>query len=129
MIEVLSFKLIKSVKNEAEFTSRFGGEIKKRAWFFHKISDIDRRLKPFDAMFALGGLVWAIEFKCIAGKSCYPYRLLRWSSVKNTGGQVKGLVEFQNNGGTSLVIVYSKKVREYKVLQFIDIDFNTHVTF
>lgn len=128
MIEKLLFKLDKQYKNEAEFTSWFGRELKKRSWFFHKISDADRRLKPFDAIFWLDWIVWAIEFKCVSTDKCYPYRLLRWSSEKNPWPQVKWLREYQNNWWLSLVIIYNKKHCVYDICNFLYIDFNSIIT-
>lgn len=129
MIDKISFKLDKQYKNESEFTSRFGREIKKRSWFFHKISDADRRLKPFDAIFAIDWVVGAIEFKCTSNKKVYPYRMLRWSSEKNPWPQVKWLTDYQSNWWLSLVIVYNKKYVDYKVCDFLYMDFNSILTY
>jgi hypothetical protein len=82
-------------------------------------------LKPFDAIFWLDGVVWAIEFKCVSTKKCHPYRLLRWSSEKNPWPQVKWLSEYQNNWWLSLVIVYNKKYCTYHICNFLYIDFNS----
>ena len=125
----MSFKVSKKLNNEREFTSRFGSEIKKRGWFFHKISDMDIRPKPFDAILSWDGIVCGIEFKCTKSKKCRPYRMLRWSSLKNTWPQVKGLTEYQENGWLSLVIVFNKVLQQYKVIDFVNLWFNSQIIF
>lgn len=128
--EKLLFSLSKKCKSESDFTSWYGSEIKKRGWFFHKISDMDIRPKPFDAIMAWDGIIWAIEFKSVwVLKSCHPFRLLRWSSPSKPWSQVKGLQWFQDNWWLSLVIVFNKLLQQYKVIDFKDIDFNTKITF
>lgn len=128
MIEKISFKVNKDFKNEREFTTWFGSEVKKRGWFFHKISDIDFRLKPFDAILWYDGILAWIEFKYTKSAKCYVYRMLRWSSPKNPWSQVKWLQTYYDNGGVALVIIYSSKTRTYKVFHYKDLDFNSYVS-
>lgn len=116
-------------KNEAEFTTRFGQEIKKLSGFFHKISDESRWLKPFDSICALDWKVYAIEFKFVRSLSCYPFRLLRWSSASKPWAQVKWLNDFRNNGWKSIVIVYSAVKHAYIVVDFAGLDLYTHIYF
>jgi len=125
---ILNFDLpSRKFKNEAEFTTWFWWQITKRGWFFHKISDYSLWFKPFDAIFALGGLVWAIEFKSTPSMSCYPYTMLRWSSIKKPWTQVKSLLDYWNNGWLSLVVVYSTRNHRYQVLEFKDLSLDTKI--
>lgn len=108
-------------KNEASFTTWFWKNIKDGGWFFHKISDADRWLKPFDALMAYKGKTYWIEFKFCKWNSCKPYNLLRWSSSKNPWSQVLWLQKYAANWGISLVIVYNHKYNIYKVFDFTDL--------
>jgi len=118
-----------SIKNEASFTTWFGGKIKSAWGFFWKISDIDTRVKPFDWFMAYKWHVCALEFKSIPWMSCHPFQLLRWSSPKNPWGQVKWLADFFANGWISLIIVYSKKCNRFKIIDFSTTNFNTQIKF
>jgi hypothetical protein len=53
----------KYFKDEKSFTTWFGSEIKLRGGFWHKISDMDSRLKPFDAIAVEDGSTYLIEVK------------------------------------------------------------------
>lgn len=108
----------KLFKNEAEFTSWFGWCIKSAGWFFHKISDQDQRVKPFDAIFVLDWVAWSIEFKYVKTKKRKPYMLLRWSSPSNPWWQVMWLDLYQKNWWLSLVIIYNSIIRKYVVYNF-----------
>lgn len=120
------FKLLKftcpdkGFKNEAEFTTRFGKQIKDRWGFFHKISDYSLWFKPFDVIFAYKGIAWAIELKYTKHWSCTPFDMLRGSTPKKPWTQVKSLGEYQENGWKSLIIVYSSKENNYIIISFSD---------
>lgn len=118
----------KGFKNEAEFTTRFGKQIKENSWFFHKISDYSLWFKPFDAICALWWEVSAIEFKFIKGASCTPYELLRGSTPKKPWTQVQSLECYERNGWNSSIIVYSQKSNRYITLNFSDEALHSKVT-
>jgi hypothetical protein len=116
-------------KDEASFTTYFGRQIKEKWGFFHKISDADRWLKPMDAVFALNGIVWWIEFKITDSMKSKPYTKLRWSCPQNSWWQVKWLTTLMNNWWTSLVILYNRKVNAYKIIDFKDFHLDTNIDF
>lgn len=116
-----------SLKNEARFTTWFGKQCKNRWYFFFKISDADKRIKPFDAFGMIDGTPVAIEFKVNDNNSCFPYRMLKGSSSSNPWWQVKGLFDYQKNSWYSLIIVYNRKKNKYIIVNLKDIDFNTKV--
>lgn len=119
----------KTFKNEKDFTSWFLRFIRDHDGFAFKISDFDIWLKPCDAIIAREGSSCLAEIKYTKHWSCYPYRMLRGSSPKKPGMQVKWLDTRTKNGWISLVIVYSAKKGCFKVLDFKDIDFNTRISF
>jgi hypothetical protein len=116
-------------KSEALFTTWFWWQIQKWGWFFYKISDESRWLKPFDWLISYNWLVAAVELKYTKYGSCFPFQMLRWSSSKNPWSQVKSLTDWQKNGWKSLVIVYSAKKNMYVVLDFAGLAFTSHITF
>ena len=118
----------KGFKNEAEFTTWFGKQVKERWWFFHKISDYSLWFKPFDAICALNWEACAIEFKHIKGTSCTPFNLLRGSSAKKPWTQVMALGDYERNGWNSLIIVYSQKSNRYVSMKFSDESLHSKVT-
>jgi len=127
---VLDFQLPEKVfKNEALFLWRYGKCIRDNWCFYHKISDADPRTKPFDSFTMIQWFGIAIEAKKIDWYTCYPYQLLRGSSIKNPWWQVKWLTDWGNNWWVSLVIVYSKKAHKYKIFDFKDLTFNTKYIF
>ena len=98
-------------------------------FFEFKISDADRRTKPFDA-FGMMWWVWlAIEFKKVDWLIAYPYKELRWSSPKNPWWQVLWLTRWQKNGGLSLVIVYSRQAQKFMVFDFKDLTLDSKYIF
>ena len=118
----------KGFKNEAEFTTRYGKQVKDRWWFFHKISDYSLWFKPFDAICALNWKVSAIEFKFIKWWSCIPFNLLRGSNPKKPGTQVQSLECFERNGWISEIIVYSQKSNRYITLNYSDENLHSKCT-
>lgn len=116
-------------KKESRFTTWRGKHIKEQGGFFHKISDIDMRTKPFDCIVAFEGKCYWVEVKVVRTYSCKPFHLLRWSSSKNPWGQVKGLQTYNDNWWSSLVVVYCTKTNTYKIFNFDDIDLDTKHTF
>lgn len=94
-----------------------------------KISDADPRTKPYDVFWVSEWCMLAVELKRVTGSSCYPYRLLRWSSIKNPGWQIDWLTKSARHWGVSLVVVYSDKCKQYKIFDFTQLDFNTKYTF
>lgn len=118
----------KGFKNESEFTTWYGKQIKERWWFFHKISDYSLWFKPFDAICALNWKVSAIEFKFIKWWSCIPFNLLRGSNPKKPGTQVQSLECFERNGWISEIIVYSQKSNRYITLNYSDENLHSKCT-
>ena len=118
----------KGFKNEAEFTTWYGKQVKERWWFFHKISDYSLWFKPFDAICALNWKVSAIEFKFIKWWSCIPFNLLRGSNPKKPGTQVQSLGDFERNGWNSIIIVYSQKSNRYITMKFSDENLHSKCT-
>lgn len=113
-------------KNEAKFTTWFGGMVKKFWWHRHKISDMSREIKPYDWVVWLKWYCWAIEIKFDKHKTWFhPFRLLRGASLNNPGWQVKWLWDYEKNGWQSFVCVYNKSINDFFLYKFGEIDFNT----
>lgn len=119
----------KIFKSEAEFTTWYWWQIRKNWWFFHKISDESRGLKPFDSLLSYKWYVAAVEIKYVKSASCHPYWLLRWSSPSKPGAQVQWLRDFQINGWNSIVVVYSATKHAYIVVDFAGLDLSTKILF
>lgn len=99
-------------KNEKEFTHRYGGNIRDNWWFWHKISDVDSRLKPFDAVTCVNGKSTYIEIKVGNEKeSCNVYNKLR-------PNQIFWLRLVAKNWGEALVIYYNKIHDIYVTMKF-----------
>ena len=130
-LENLEFQLPDAApfKNEAAFTGWFGKQINNNLWFFHKISDFSLWFKPFDSIFAYKWLVGCIEFKYTKQASCSPFAMLSWSSPKKPWTQVKSLQDYAINGWNSIVIVYSAKKHNYKILDFSQMSLSTKIIF
>lgn len=129
-LDKLQFNLPqKWFKDEAKFTTWLWWQIKARWGFRHKISDMDRWLKPMDVMFAYDGIVWWIEIKCITEMNSKPYKRLRWSCPQNPWWQVKWLTTLMNNWWCALVIFYNKKINEYKIIDFKDFHLDSNISF
>lgn len=126
--EILNFKCWK-FKNEAQFTSWFWKQCKEKWYFFFKLSDADRRIKPFDAFVMAEWYPIAIEFKINDNSSCYPYRMLKGSSMKNPWWQVKWLTNYVKNGWYWLIIIYNRVKQGYMIVGIRDIDFYTKYSF
>lgn len=125
LLKKLYFENPRNLKNEAQFTTRFWKQLKERGGFFKKISDMDQSIKPFDAMFAYEWMCGGIEFKKVDGKSCHPYRLLRWSSASKPWYQLQGLSLLSQNWGIALVIVFCIATQTYRVWTVDEMDFTT----
>ena len=106
------------IRTEAKFSAWFWKKLKNRWGFYHKISDESRGMKPCDAIFALWWLSWLIEFKVTDRKSYKPYYLLRGSSAKLPGFQVKWLSLNSKNGWFSLVCIYNRGYGTYTLIDF-----------
>lgn len=69
-------------KDEKSFTTWYLKQIKDQWWFAHKISDMDTRLKPFDAFYILNGIATFVEFKMWdEKKKCDVYAKLRPNQI------------------------------------------------
>ena len=79
---------------------------------------MDRRIKPYDAVFCYKWFSGCIEFKYTKTKSRYPYKLLKGSSVKNPWWQVKWLWEVIENWWFALVIIYNSIIKSYRIYDF-----------
>ena len=110
---MLQFPLpAKWFKNEAEFTTRFGRQIKERWGFRHKISDMSIELKPFDWILALNWYVAAVEIKVSDHKHKVDvYKMLR-------DNQKTWLAKYKKNWWNSLVIYYNKIINEYFIREY-----------
>jgi len=130
LLDKLQFKLPeKWFKDEASFSSWFGSKLRENWGFWHKMSDMDRWTKPFDAIFALEWIVGWIEFKIVDSISSKPYKKLRWSCPENPWWQVKGMSTLLKNWGKSLVILYNRKVNEYIIIEFQNLFLDTIIHF
>lgn len=100
-------------KNEAEFTTWFWKQIKDKWWFFWKLSDMDIRLKPFDAFMQWDWLNCAIEFKKWNNKNkVNVYKLLETN-------QIIWLEKYQANWWNALIIYYSIFHNKYYIYDYI----------
>lgn len=116
-------------KSESDFTTWFWSYIRKNGWFFHKISDESRWLKPFDSIMAYEWYIAAVEIKYVKTASCHPYKLLRWSSPSKPWAQVDWLRDFQINGWNSIIVIYSAIKHSYVVVDFAGLDLSTKIFF
>ena len=112
---MLQFPLpAKWFKNEAEFTIRFGKQIKEHWGFWHKISDMSIELKPFDWILAISWYVAAIEIKTSDNKCKIDVeKMLR-------PNQKTGLRKFKKNWWNALVCYYSKTYNKYFIRNIDD---------
>jgi hypothetical protein len=113
---------------EARFSTWYGKQLKDRGGMYHKISDESRWMKPCDSIFAFDWLVWIIEFKVTKKKTYKPYMLLRGSSVRLPGYQIKWLDLYQKNGWLSLVAVYNKLYETITIIDFAALVLNPDLT-
>jgi len=102
----------KHFKNEKEFTTRFGREIRKIWWFWHKISDADPGYKPADAIAWYNNKAYLIEFKV-------------WSEKKRTDvikklrlNQIAWLSKRYDCWLDAIIIYYNKYYNEYYVIKY-----------
>ena len=130
-MEVREWKYIcgRKFKLEKQFTTWFLWLYSERGALCFKLSDADRRIKPFDAFIVYNWKSYYIEFKKTANMSCHPYRLLEWSSPKKPWWQVPWLNKVVKNGWIALVITYSTKADTYIISNFKELDFNSKISF
>lgn len=99
-------------KIEAQFIERFWKKIKDKNWHFWKLSDMDIRKKPYDAILTFNNLDAKIEFKQSDNKkSVDVFKML-------LPNQVRWLSQVQNNGWIALVIYYNTFVNKYRVKEY-----------
>lgn len=102
----------KPFKNEAEFTTWFGRQIKEHWWFRHKISDMSIELKPFDWILAVDWYIAAVEIKVSDHKhKVNVYKMLR-------DNQKTWLAKYKKNWWNSLVIYYNKIINQYFIREY-----------
>ena len=116
-------------KLEREFTTWHLKQCSDLWALSFKLSDADRRTKPFDAFVVLDWSSYFIEYKITKNMSCKPYRLLEGSSLKKPWWQVSWLSKVVKNGWIALVIVYSTKCKKYHISNFSELDFNTTISY
>ena len=119
----------KQFKMEKHFTSWHLSLYNSDGALEFKLSDADRRIKPFDAFIVRKWSSYYIEYKITKSKTTHPYRLLRGSSLKKHWGQVIGLTKALQNGWKALVITYCIPLKRYYISNFADLDFNTKISF
>lgn len=112
---MLQFPLPNKIfRNEAEFTSWFGRQIKDKWWFWHKISDMSIELKPFDAILALDWYIAAVEIKVSDHKQKVNVtKMLR-------DNQRSWLSKYKKNWWNALVIYYNKICNKYFIREYTD---------
>lgn len=102
--------------NEAKFTAWFWWEIRKRWWFWHKISDASIDYKPADAIVWLDWLTCLLEIK--HWKEKREVNLFK----KLRANQSFWLKRRRKNWWKSLVIYYNQTYHKYYIIVF-DEDF------
>ena len=99
-------------RDEKSFTTRFGKQINDSGGFFYKISDMDTRLKPFDAFAVVDGGSKYIEFKVgDERKSCDLFKKLR-------PNQKAWLRDMATAWWFAYVVYYNRRYKEYYWFQF-----------
>lgn len=102
----------KLFKNEKDFTADFWRYVKHEWGFWHKLSDMDNWLKPFDAIVVLDH-TYFVEFKMGDEKwKTDAYKKLR-------PNQIAGLRKVAENGGHAFVIYYNRFMQKFYVRQFL----------
>lgn len=119
----------KSFWTEKKFTWWLNKKIRDAWWFAFKISDADARYKPWDCIYAWWWESALVEIKYTKHSSCYPYRMLKWSSATKVWRQVAWLSLHAKNGWKSLVLVYSEKENCFKIIDFRELSAETKISF
>ena len=100
----------KGFRLEKDFTSHLGKWIKKQGYFFHKISDEGRGLKPYDSIICTHSNTYHCEIKVIKSDN--------FTIKEFRPNQIKALTDITRLGGQAIIIVYSAKENKYLVQPF-----------
>ena len=99
-------------KDEKTFTTWFWKQIKTRFWHWHKLSDMDIRMKPYDAIFVYKWISAFLEIKVWSEKS-------KTDIIKKLRpNQKQGLTKVYNNWWLALILYYSKLYWTYQIIKY-----------
>jgi len=102
-------------KLEKEFTTDWANRLKKKWFFWFKISDMDIRLKPLDWLIATPFWDYYCEIKIIKSDE--------FSFSMFQPNQIKALEHLTKLWRNAIVVIYSKQVNSYLVYKYEDLKF------